>query len=133
MAKSTQQKAGIAELIRRSEQSRLRLSDAHSALKDRLNMPARLKESLKVAPKKWVGGSLFAGLLLGRLFGAKKERPEGVQKIRKQRNLLLGALTLIATLAKPAAKIYATNLLREYFQGRFTKGASQHRGDIPRY
>ena len=133
MVKSTQQQAEIAELIRRSETARLQLSDAHAALKDKLNVPARLKESLKAEPKKWMGGSLVAGLLFSRMFRSRKPQQEKVQQVRKQRNILLGALALLVSLAKPAAKIYATNLLREYFQRKLGRDVSLHHGNTPRY
>ena len=135
MAKPTQQKTEIAELIRRSEASRLRLSDAHSALKDRMNAPARLKESLKAEPVKWLGGSLVAGFVASRLFRPGRRRAEKVPMVKKQRNFLLGTLALATTLAKPAAKIYATKLLKDYLK-RYLENGSARRpspGAVPRY
>ncbi len=134
MAKSTQQKAEIAELIRRSEASRLRLSDAHSVLKDRLNVPARLVGSLKAEPKKWIGGSVVVGLVASRFFRSKKPSKK-VRKVKKPRSLLLGTLTLAATMAKPAAKIYATKLLKDYFRRQLDDGSARRpvSGNIPRY
>lgn len=134
MAKPTQ-KVEIAELVRRSEAARLHLSDAHSALKDKLNVPARLKESLKAEPTKWLGGSLVAGLVASRVFRKKKKPPEKVLSVKKQRNLLLGTLTLAFTLAKPAAKIYATKLLKDYFRKQLDNGGTRRpvTGNISRY
>lgn len=125
MAKSTQQKAEIAELIRRSEASRLRLSDAHCALKDRLNVPARLVGSLKAEPKKWIGGSVVAGLVASRFFRSKKKASKKYQKEKKSRGLVLGTFALAATMVKPAAKIYATKLLKDYFRNQLESGSAQ--------
>ncbi len=127
MAKSTQQKAELERLIRISEASRLRLSDAHSAFKNRLNAPARLAGSLKAEPSKWIGGSLVAGFLASRLFGSKKKPSGRVKEVKKQRNFLFGTLALAAAVAKPVARIYATNLVKDYLGKRFHSGiAARH-------
>ncbi len=134
MARSTKQKAELEELVRRSEASRLRLADAHSALKDRLNVPARLVSSMKAEPKKWVGGSAVAGLLMSRIFRTKKA-PEKVREVKRQRNFLLGTLALAGTVAKPVAKIYATKLVRDYFKKQLAFGAARRpgTGTTPKY
>jgi hypothetical protein len=135
MAKPTQQETEIAELIRRSEASRLRLSDAHAALKDRMDVSARLKESLKTEPAKWLGGSLVAGFVASRLFRPRRKSAENIPRVKKQRNFLFGTLALATTLAKPAAKIYATKLVKDYLK-KHLENASARRpvsGGSPRY
>lgn len=134
MAKPTQKQAELEELVRRSEASRLRLADAHSALKDKLNVPARLVSSMRAEPAKWLGGSAVAGFVTSRLFRSKKS-PKKVREIKKQRNFLLGTLTLAAAVAKPAARIYATKLIKDYFNRQLADGTARRpaSGNIPRY
>ncbi|MBC7980200.1 MAG: hypothetical protein H7Y36_06530 [Armatimonadetes bacterium] len=123
MAQSTQATTEIRELIQRSEQARLELSQAHARFRHHFDLPGRVLDSIKAEPTKWAGGSVLVGLLTSRFFKPKKKPPEQVQTVKKERNLLLGALTLIIALAKPAAKIYATKLFNDYYVNRRGKSS----------
>ena len=52
----------IERLIRLSETSRFRLREEAVSLKQRLDVPARVRSSLKGHPTSWMLGSLAAGL-----------------------------------------------------------------------
>lgn len=129
MAYPTEKSKQLAELVRQGQASRLMLSGAHERLRHRLDLPSRLKTAITGAPSKWIGGSLVAGIAASLLFRpGKKKAPAKAVAIRKERGLLLGLLTLLFTLSKPAVKIYATKLLKDYLTRRFLTGAESRPG-----
>lgn len=122
MAKSTQKSIELGELIRRSEVARLQLGQAHRQLKRKLDIPSRIQESLKSNPTKWLGGSLVTGFMGSFLFKSKSKKPKQADaSLRKERGLVLGLLVMLFTLVKPAAKIYATKLLKDYLQKQLSR------------
>ncbi|MFD2255750.1 hypothetical protein ACFSSA_03595 [Luteolibacter algae] len=127
----------MVELIRLSEISRAQLGQAHAHFKHKLDVPSRMKDSLKAEPVKWVGGSLAAGFLGSFLFKGKNKQktPERVKTVKKERNFLISLLLLGLTMAKPAAKIYATKLLKDYFRTQLANGTLLKKRDrsIPPY
>lgn len=130
MAKSTKKEVKIHELIARSEAARLQLGKSHAELKRRLDVPTRLRESVKADPKKWIGGSAAVGLVGSFLFRSKKKRKRNrnrvgglVKEEKNQRNMLFSALGLIFTVMRPVAKIYGTKLLKDFLKGQLTRGS----------
>lgn len=119
MAHPTEKPKQLAELIRQAEASRLELTAAHARIRRSLDVPARIKASVAGSPSKWLGGSLVAGLASSLLFRTgKRKAARRAEKENKPRGFFLGlALTLLA-LSKPALKIYATKLLKDYLAGR---------------
>jgi len=124
MAQTTEKSKRLAELVKRGEASRLRLTDAHARLRNTLDMPSRIKSSITGAPAKWLGGSLVAGFAASLLFrpGKKKVSARAVSA-KKERGFVLGLLALAFTLSKPVVKIYATKLLKDYLSRRFLEGS----------
>lgn len=124
MAHPTKKPKQLAELIRQAEASRLALTETHARFRRRLDVPARIKASITGAPSKWLGGALVAGLATSFLFRpGKRKAAERAKKAKRQRGFFFGTLALLFTLSKPAMKIYATKLLRDYLSQRFTTGA----------
>lgn len=120
MADPTEKSKRLAELVKRSEASRLVLSDAHAGLMHALDLPSRLKASMSGSPAKWLGGSLAAGLVASLLFRSrKKNAPSRLATVKKERGSLL---SLAFSLSKPALKIYATKLLKDYLARRLMAG-----------
>jgi hypothetical protein len=127
MAQTTQKTKQLAELIRQAEASRLSLTESHARIRRSLDVPTRLRASVAGAPSKWLGSSLVAGLATSFLFRpGRRKAAERAKKAVKRRGLAFGLLTMLFTLSKPALKIYAMNLLREYVARRLT-GATPHR------
>ncbi len=123
MAQPTQKPIEITELIRRSEAARAQLGASHAALKRKLDVPARIRDSVVAEPTKWVGGSLAVGFMAKFLFRKKKpDSTKRIKKVKKQRNFFLGLLALGMTVAKPVARIYATKLIKDYFRNRLEAG-----------
>jgi hypothetical protein len=107
------------------------LSGAHARLRHRLDLPSRLKSAVTGAPTRWIGGALVAGFTASLLLRAgKKKVPAKAAAIRKERGFLLGSLALLFTLFKPAVKIYATKLLKDYLTRRFQGGAESRPGAV---
>lgn len=94
-------------LIQASQASRQLLSREIAGLKHRLDVPARVRESLTREPATWVLGSVVSGLFASLLF----RRPKTVaQKSRSFSRKLLG-LTLTA--AQPIIKASLSGWLKE--------------------
>lgn len=120
----------LAELVRASEASRLRLTETHARVSHALDFPSRLKGSLLEKPAKWLGGSLAAGIAAGFLF-KKTRRAEP----RKHRGPVSSLFTLAFTMGKPFAKAYVLKLLKDYVQARLTEGTRERfdRRETPPY
>ena len=124
MAHPTEKSKQLAELVRRGAESRLMLTGAHTRLRHSLDLPSRIKAAITGAPAKWLGGALIAGFGASFLFRPdKKKLAAKAAAAKKERGFLLGMLALVFTLAKPAVKIYATKLLKDYLSRRLTTGA----------
>ncbi|MDP4625389.1 MAG: hypothetical protein NWT08_09660 [Akkermansiaceae bacterium] len=130
MAKQNKENPDLGELIRRSDAARASLSQSGTALKQKLNFAGRAKDAVIKEPAKAIGGSLVAGFILKKLLFRKKktsskafEQVAKISHLKKERGLLLGLLALLGTLAKPAVKMYATKLLKDYLKRRFLVGA----------
>lgn len=90
----------------------------------KFDIPARVKTAITGSPSKWLGGALLAGVGTSFLFRpGKRKAAEHAKKTKKQRGFFLGMLALLFTLSKPAMKIYATKLLKDYLSQRFESGA----------
>ncbi len=130
----------LQKLIARSESARATLAEARVELKNKLNVGSRIKDAVTSEPAKLIGGSLLAGYLIKKILFKKPKRtdPRGdirISHLKTERGLLLGVLALITALAKPVAKMYATNVLKGYLERRFLAGPARppRSGDIPRY
>ena len=96
----------IQKLIELGAAARRCLTGEAMALRRKLDLPARLRDSLKEHPAGWLTGSLAAGLAASFLF---RHKPRGQKKRRSLPATLLG-LTLTA--ARPMLKIWLGNQLK---------------------
>ena len=99
----------IERLIRLSETSRSCLENEAIALKQRLDVPTRMRESLKSHPAGWVVGSLASGLAASLIFRRKAAATE-----KKHRSLPLTLLGLTLTAVRPLAKVWLTGQVKNY-------------------
>lgn len=116
------------KLIERSDSARETLAEARVELKNKFNVAAQVKEAVTSDPAKIAGGSLIAGYVLKKLLFRKPKRSDPprehrISHLKKERGLLLGLLALITALAKPAAKMYAAKLVKQYLRNRFVSGS----------
>lgn len=117
MAKPTQKSLEIAELIRRSEAARAQIGQAHLQLRKKLELPLRIRDSLKSSPLKWLGGSLGVGFIGSLLFRSRRREPK-YEPETKHRGWFVGLLMILFGLVKPTLKVYATKLLTDYLQNQ---------------
>jgi hypothetical protein len=110
---ATNQNPTIEALIQRSELSREELTGHIQILKHRINLPARLKESVRSRPGVWFGSSVAIGLLATMIF-RRKSVPLPV-KTKSRKGLLGIAFTAAITLAKPAIKTLLLAEIRKRF------------------
>lgn len=121
----------VERLIRIGESARSCLKSEVSSLHERLDFPARIRDSLKSHPTGWLVGSLGSGLVASLLFRRKPSKaataaaaPTGATK---HRGLLASLLGLAFTAARPLLKVWLTNQATGYFAGRSgTVPASRH-------
>ena len=137
MAKKSE-KPELAELIRRSEAARESLSRSGARFKHKLSFAGKATSAVTSEPTKAIGGSILAGIILKMLlFRKKKSSPKKsglenkVSHLKKERGLLLSLIALIGMAAKPAAKMYATKLIRDYLRNRFSSGYAARRNVTP--
>ncbi|MEK7952493.1 hypothetical protein [Luteolibacter soli] len=100
-------------LIARLAASRSDLGRDVAILRHRLDVPARVKESVMSKPLAWFGGSLGAGLVASFLLRGRKSAPKQEKVVR--RSLWGLALSGAFTLARPALQTWATNELQKRF------------------
>jgi len=123
MAQSSATSKRLAELVKNSEASRLVLFDIHAGLMHAVELPARLKSAMFSSPVKWLGGSMLAGLVASLLFrSGKMNATSRLTTAKKEHGIMLGLLSLAFSLSKPALKVYATKLLKDYLARRLTAG-----------
>lgn len=99
----------IERLIRLGEAARSRLGDEAVWLKQRLDVPARIRGSLKEHPASWLLGSLASGLAASVLFRLKPRAAE-----KNQRSLPLTLLGLTFSAIRPMAKVWLTDQVKNY-------------------
>ncbi len=98
-------------LIARLEASRSVLSVEAARMRHRLDVPARVKESILARPLSWFGGSLGAGFVASLLFRGRRRRDRKGRE--KPRRGLLGLLAGGAfTLAQPLIREWALQALK---------------------
>jgi hypothetical protein len=102
-----------ADLIRRSQAARERLSVDIAEFKHRIDVPSRIRNSLNANPAGWIGGGLVAGLLASLAMRRQKPAPE------KKRIGFSGlALTAAGALARPLLKAWLTGKLTHAVSAR---------------
>lgn len=98
-------------LIARIEASRATLTTEAHRLRHRLDVPARLKDSVLSKPLAWFGGSLGAGLAASLLFRGRRRRERRVAPVAK-RSLLAVLAGGLFTLIRPLLQEWALGALK---------------------
>ena len=107
----------IQRLIRQSEHARGVLGGEIRGLKRKLDVPARLKDSLKSHPTGWLGGSLVAGMFTSLLFRRKGKR---VKEAEKKKKTVVGFLLGLAFSAlRPFLKVWLAGQLKNFVASKF--------------
>ncbi len=99
----------IERLVRLASSARSSLENEAITLKQRLDVPSRIKTSLRTNPAGWLFGSAASGLAASLFLRRKPARPE-----KPARGMALSLGGLILTVLQPIAKIWLTNALKNY-------------------
>jgi predicted acylesterase/phospholipase RssA len=105
MDRKLSEKTEVERLIRLSENARSCLESEAGRIRRRLDVPARIRDSLSAHPTSWLFGSLASGLVASMLF-SRRSQPAVKTKSRGIPGMLLG-LTLTAV--RPLAKVWLSN------------------------
>lgn len=101
----------IERLIELSEISRRFLENEATHLRQKLDLPSRLRDSLREHPSKWLAGSLVSGLAASFLF---RSRPA---PIKKRRGIPATVVGLTLTAARPLLKVWLANQVKQVVSG----------------
>lgn len=99
----------IERLIGQARSARSFLGSEAITLRQKLDIPARLRSSLKSHPTGWLFGSAASGLAASLLF-RRKPAPAAKQ----ERGMPFKILALILTLVRPMAKLWLTGQVKNY-------------------
>lgn len=108
MDRESPEQQEIRRLIRLGEAARSRLGDEIVLLRHRLDVPARLKDSLRTHPAGWLLGSLTSGLVASLVFRRRPAAP------KKRRGIPATVLGLTLTAARPLAKVWLADQVKRW-------------------
>ncbi|MES2996605.1 MAG: hypothetical protein V4733_07325 [Verrucomicrobiota bacterium] len=105
----------IRRLIEEAAVSRDFLSLEIVELKRKLDVPARMRESLREHPTSWVAGSAISGLFASLLF-RRPRKPKPKQAAKAAKTGVMGVLLASAVaVAKPIAGRWLANRAKNYW------------------
>ncbi|MFT3991787.1 MAG: hypothetical protein QM680_10310 [Luteolibacter sp.] len=118
MDRNAQQKPDLQQLIQLAAASRAQLQQDLAHLRQKLDVPTRVKTSLKEKPLNWLVGSIGTGFVTSLLLRKKAPKPGYFVKSAKRRSFSLTLLGLAFTVAQPIAKIWLTNRIKQVLSNR---------------
>lgn len=139
MADQRKERIDFQKLIASSEAARATLVGARAELNDKFHLLGKIKQSVTTKPAALIGVSLLGGFLLKKTFFGRAKRissrrEDRETKVRKpERGLFLSLFALILAIAKPAAKLYATKLLKDYLEKRNHSGGKDRSSFLKHY
>ena len=116
MAANIPNEQEIQRLIRQADSARSCLKAEYLELRQRLDVPARLRQSLKFHAGGWLAGALASGAATGFLLRGGKRRRDGSSK--KRGGIFMAGLGLILTALRPFAKVWLTDRVKTHLLGR---------------
>jgi len=113
------QSAEIEALIRRGRVARQELKTAYVAFRHKIDVPARVKSSLRTHPLGWFGGSLATGLLTSFLIpkGHRKHSEPSEESSKKRSGFGGLAFAAATSMAKPLVKAWLAKKFRGQASG----------------
>ena len=115
MDRKSSEKHEVERLIQLSAAARSRLTHDAIALRDKLDVPARIRHSLHDKPGFWLTGSIVSGLAASMLFRRKKSA-----RSEKSRGVVGNLLGLTLTAARPLLKIWLGDALKKWLSQRIS-------------
>lgn len=108
MARNAQKEALIARL----EDSRRHLGSELGSLREKLDVPRRVRTHIAKNPLLWFGGSAGAGLVASRLLRFPRRKKDA-----KKKSLIAMLVPLVFSLSKPWIRKVATREIQRRFGG----------------
>lgn len=105
----------IQRLIQLGDSARSGIQRETLILKQRLDLPSRIRGAIKSHPTGWILGAAGAGLTMSRLF-FRSRKPKQAEVARKSFPMVALGLTLTAL--RPFAKVWLANQLKRYLAGQ---------------
>jgi hypothetical protein len=121
MDRKISKKQEVERLIQLGDRARSCLVGEAVTLRQKLDVPSRIRGSLKAHPSGWLLGSAATGLVASLLFRRKPARQE-----KKRRGLAFTLFGLILTVVRPIAKVWLTGQLKNYITGQTRNQAYDH-------
>ncbi|MBK1882994.1 hypothetical protein JIN85_11245 [Luteolibacter pohnpeiensis] len=108
----------IEQLIRISAQARSLIGDEVQSLRERLDVPSRMRNAVAKNPTAWLGGSLVTGFLTTAIFRRKAKRSkhhkEPLIEEPAKKGLLGILITLLFTAGRPLLKMWLTGHFKQF-------------------
>jgi len=112
----------IQALISRSQSARENLGNAAERLQSALNAPARMRDSMRSHPGRWLAGATASGLVASRLF-LRRRKPA---KIIRKKSIAVSLLMLAVNAAMPVVKIWLLAQIKAYLSRRIADAPRHH-------
>lgn len=116
MAQELSEDQKIQNLIRQAQSARVCITREVADLKAKLDVPARLKNSLRIHPTGWLVGSLTSGFIGSLLLRGR--RSSSAKRTRRTGGLLFSLLGLALTAVRPLAKVWLKDQVKNYLSGK---------------
>jgi len=124
MAKKSEHNKSSAELIDEIERSRQRVSRNLLGLRDKLDLPGKIRRSFRRQPAVWIVAATTLGLFFTFISRGKKkscvdQKPGGKSKTGLlETGFVLGVLRIAAGLLKPIVVKFAARKIGDYTSGQ---------------
>jgi hypothetical protein len=116
MAANISHQQEIQRLIRQADSARSCLKAEYFEVRQRFDVRARLRQSLKFHAGGWLAGALASGAATGFLLRGGKRRRDAPAKQRG--GIFMAAIGLILTALRPFAKVWLTDRVKTHLLGR---------------
>lgn len=113
----------IQALIERSAAARQHLGVGITHLREKLDAPARVRESILAHPGRWLAGATASGWMVSRLVFRKSKK---VNHVRRSRSLPISLLRLAGNAVMPAIKIWLLAQIKSYVANRYQAPRPPH-------
>ena len=114
MARQSTDKDRLKTLSRQLDTARSDLGQAAVAMRRRLDLPCRMRDSFRRHPAAWFGGSLAAGLVVSAGLVRLRRRPALIQTTAPagHKSRIAGAAAIIFTLLRPVIQKWLLQQIR---------------------
>jgi len=127
MDRKLTEKAQVERLIRRSADARFCLENEAKRIKQRFDVPAKIRGSLREHPTSWLIGSLASALVVSMLF-SRRPKPSVKPARSGAKGKLLGLAVKAAT---PLAKVWVSKQLANWMQHAAKSNPSLSKSYLP--